>query len=549
MSYVTTRGRFIPILNNPDLKKAPHLEIIWGMGIMHKYMRLRPGLFIVAAFSLFLFPSLLLASREEAMNDTLGELESGLSVCEAAKTTVSPDKIKQMDASLKQEQAAYEIKRRYRGAEDKPKEGESLFKEKALMASLSQPIASRSEQPVAKKQQSFYQRILQVFRPKAKPVESKKSLSRNTQDQYAHALDKYDNAKDRERREQKQKSPSKIRESSGQGRVEAKTGRKSIPQRILQFFSPKPKSTELDGPASCALQDHYVYALEKYENAGEKEKKESDRENLFKPKEGSRETVEEAKRVFYISGGYNANHMHYKETRGGDTLDEDYGKLKGFYLEAGYKGAYYIPWIMGRPFVEGYYRRYDDLITYDGAWQNSLGESGPLSFEEKAEVHRFGIKVGAYRDFLKKGELFGYFDIGKRIWYRGENGVIERVLTYAEKYWWIYYGLGIGINYRILPHLSCGVDLEGMTTHKSQRKMRADLYEGATFHLGSVYGTEIKLPIKYRFWQNVSFDFTPYFTYWKIHESDTRMISGSPYVEPDSKTHIEGLLAGFSYLF
>jgi len=540
MSYVTTRGRFIPILNNPDLKKSPHLEIIQGRGIGHKHMRLKPALFIVAAFSLFLFPPLVLASREEAMNETLGQLESGLSAREPAKTTVAPDKTKQMDASLKQEQAAYEIKRRYRGTQDKTKDGESLFKEKALMESLSGSITSRSEPPVIKKPQPFYRKIWQVFTPKAKPVEPKRLASRSTTEQYASTLKEYDKAKDRERLGRRQESPAKIRESSGPGRLKAQTEGKSIPQRIWQFFTPKPESEEFGGPASTALQDHYAYALEKYDDAEEEERKEAEWENILQAKDESPKMPEENKKGFSVSMGFDVNHMHYKETRAGDTLDEDYGNLNGFYLAAGYKSPYYIPWIMGRPFVEAYYRRYDDLITYDGA-----SGLGPLSFEEKAEVHRYGIKAGAYHDFLKKCEIFGYFDLGKRIWYRGENDEVN----YAEKYWWVYFGLGTGINYKILTNLTCGVDLEGMVTHTSLRKMRSDLYEGATFRLGSVYGTEIKLPIKYQFWQNASFDFTPYFTYWRIHESDTQTISGVSYIEPDSKTHIEGILAGFSYLF
>jgi len=221
-----------------------------------------------------------------------------------------------------------------------------------------------------------------------------------------------------------------------------------------------------------------------------------------------------------------------------------YKAMEGFYFKAGYKAAGYVPWLSGRPFVEVYFRKHGDLVTYDGS-----SNLGPLSFKEKSEVQRYGIKAGVYRPFFKKGELFGYLDVGRRIWYRGENEVIEGVLTYAEKYWWMYYGLGVGASYEFFPKFFGGIEFEAMGTHKSNRKMRADLYEGARFTLGSVYGAEIKFPLKYNFWENLYFDLTPYFTYWRIHRSDIRMISGTSYYEPASATYIQGVMAGLSYLF
>jgi hypothetical protein len=248
--------------------------------------------------------------------------------------------------------------------------------------------------------------------------------------------------------------------------------------------------------------------------------------------------------TFYISGGHDANHMHYKELSGKNTLDEDYGKLRGFYITMGYKSKNYIEAILGKPFIEGYFRRYDELITYDGA-----SELGPLEFQERAVIKRFGIKFGAYKDFSTNAELCGYFDVGRRIWQRGENEVIGGALTYAEKYWWTYFGFGAGINYELVKNLRWGVEVEWMFSPEHLRKMRADLYEGGTFNLGWIYGAEVKMPIKYNLLRNISFDVTPYFTYWDIKNSDLVLINGSYYSEPDSTTHIEGLLVGLTYSF
>ena len=259
-------------------------------------------------------------------------------------------------------------------------------------------------------------------------------------------------------------------------------------------------------------------------------------------KKVSQKQAEGSKSAFYISAGHDANHMHYKEISGGDTLDEDYGKLRGIYAIAGYRGANYIKQIEARLFVEGYFKRYDALITYDGA-----AGGQPFTCEQKAVVQRFGVKLGAYRTFSERTELLYYLDIGQRIWYRGENEIIQGVLCYAERYRWVYFGLGGGINYNLLAKLSVGLDIEGMAAVDS--KMRADLYEGGTFVLKGVGGWEFKLPIKYHFLKHISFDLTPYSTWWNITRSDPVLISGTYYYEPDSHTHIEGLLVGLTCSF
>lgn len=141
-------------------------------------MRLRLGLFIVAAFSFFLFPSLLLASREEAMNETLEQLESGLSVQESTKATVSSDKIKEMDTSLHEEQAAHDITRYRQAKENLEKDGSLFKKEVSAPASSQTRISGRAPSP------------------KIKPVESKGPVSRDIQNYYAYAFKEYQKSKD-----------------------------------------------------------------------------------------------------------------------------------------------------------------------------------------------------------------------------------------------------------------------------------------------------------------------------------------------------------------
>lgn len=249
------------------------------------------------------------------------------------------------------------------------------------------------------------------------------------------------------------------------------------------------------------------------------------------------------KNRFYISGGHNANYMHYKEVDEDATLDENYGKTLGYYGRIGFKSARAIGALELMPFVEGYYLRFDGMNAYDG----SIIGGGAFAADQRAEVHRYGLKIGGYHEFSPRIESFIYFDVGRRIWYRGENETVRGVLMYAEKYYWVYIGLGGGLNYMLMPKLSIGLELEFMASPDA--KMRADLYEGGTFRLGGVAGWEIELPLRYYLLKNLSFDITPYLTFWNISESDSVLISGSSYVEPNSRTHIEGLLVGLTCIF
>ncbi|MGD0336369.1 MAG: hypothetical protein ABSB18_04640 [Candidatus Omnitrophota bacterium] len=253
---------------------------------------------------------------------------------------------------------------------------------------------------------------------------------------------------------------------------------------------------------------------------------------------------EAIKETFYISAAYDINHIHYSEWANDDKQDEDFGTQRGYYIAVGYRNPDYVEWVQGKPFVEGYFNYFSNIIHYKGA---TIGPpSVPVDADQRSRVRQYGLKVGAQRDFLDKGNILGYLDVGERIWNRGEdsgNG------DYAEKYYWTLIGFGAGMSYKIAPKLSVGFEAEWMTTLPDLRKLHADDigYGDITFKLGYVWGTEVKLPIKYYILKNLSLDITPYFTYWKIKHSDVDPNSGL--YEPDSKTHLEGVLGGFTYSF
>ncbi len=250
--------------------------------------------------------------------------------------------------------------------------------------------------------------------------------------------------------------------------------------------------------------------------------------------------------TFSISAGFNGSHMRYKELQGVDILDENRGNSGGFYLGLAFRSNNYIAEIMAKPYIEAYWRESSATIKYIGRASNGI-TTRDFSFYQNSKIRNSGLKIGGYTKFTDNGEISGYFDLGQRSWYRGKNAIVDNVIVYSEKYYWTYLGLGIGANFLFLPQFSSGIDAEWMFTPGSP-KMRANLYEGGTFGLKNVNGFEIKMPLKYYILKNLSLDLTPYFTYWKIGKSDPVKINGAYYYEPDSKTFIQGVFAGFTYI-
>ncbi|MDD5069262.1 MAG: hypothetical protein PHV17_00890 [Candidatus Omnitrophica bacterium] len=262
-----------------------------------------------------------------------------------------------------------------------------------------------------------------------------------------------------------------------------------------------------------------------------------------------------------ISGGWNFNQMKYSEYSASDSdnvIDEDYGTLNSYYFGAKYKGKNDIHEFLGKPFAELYFRRYEDKILYDG------GTSfGPFAHKTNAEVYRYGVKLGAIKDFpTMPGNFFGYFDVGHRHWNRGENELFYDsrhgiyAIKYAEQYMWTYFGFGGGLNYEPFRNFSSGLEFEMMFSGGSFTKMHSDSWgprgfvNEATYDLGDVWGLEIQLPLKYYILDGkMSFDLTPYFTYWDVERSKPLEMGVDFWYEPDSITHVEGILMGISCFF
>ncbi len=241
---------------------------------------------------------------------------------------------------------------------------------------------------------------------------------------------------------------------------------------------------------------------------------------------------------FYISGGYEGNHIHYSEWHDTDKLDEDFGNMHGFYYIAGYRSPNYYDFLMGKPYIEGYYRHYSNVIHYKGA----LIGGGPYDCDQRSKIKQFGVKLGGYTDFARPGEVYGYFDIGKRTWDRGE----DQPPDYHEKYYWPYVGMGGGLNHLFFSKLSVGMDTEVMIACRP--KMRVNTMS-ATFKLGNVWGAQVTIPLKYYILKNLSLDLTPGYAYWNIQDSDVVAVNGTPLYEPESKTNLKFLQAGITYVF
>ena len=254
--------------------------------------------------------------------------------------------------------------------------------------------------------------------------------------------------------------------------------------------------------------------------------------------------------AFYIAAAYNINHMHYSEWADGNKFDEDFGTQRGYDVAVGYRSPNYYEWARSKPFVEVYFRRFGNIIRYKGALQDGYGDTIPYNTLQRSIVQQYGLKLGGTADcFSDKGTALAYLDLGERIWHRGED---DSIYNYGEKYYWTYIGIGAGLSYRIIPKLSIGGEGEIMFAPGGLRKMHADSAGGlpdTTFSLGLVWGVELKAPIKYYLLKNLSLDVTPYFTYWKINKSNVVAVDGGYLQEPESNTHLEGLLAGFTYSF
>lgn len=253
-------------------------------------------------------------------------------------------------------------------------------------------------------------------------------------------------------------------------------------------------------------------------------------------KKPSKEKREEAMaKAFYISVAYDYNRMHFADWEGDEKWSENYGNQDGMYYAVGFRSPNALKFF-GHPFIEGYYRQYANMVHY-----KSIFADMPYDAEQRSKVKQWGAKIGSWNKISDKSEIYGYLDIGRRIWNRGEDTDLG-LADYHEKFSWYYTGLGAGINHRFFPRFSTGLEAEAMFGWGA-RDHRNDL--DITYRLGSVFGAEFKLPLKYYLLESLSFDFTPYFTFWNVDSSN---IVEDNY-KRDSYTHLEGLLVGLTYSF
>ncbi len=271
--------------------------------------------------------------------------------------------------------------------------------------------------------------------------------------------------------------------------------------------------------------------------------------STFKRKRLIKDYLDLLEGKFYFSANWYGYHLGYKEFEGDSTLDEDTGWLKGYNIKLGYISNKYLGEILCRPFIELYFRKFEGEVTYKGStWGGT-----PLEFKQKSKIYRYGAKLGGYKDLYRNLSVKGYLSAGERIWYRGENRVINGAIEYKEKYWWVYFGGGGGLEFKASENLLLGLDFEIMSAPSSLRKMHAQLGSGVTFTLGSIWGCELTFPFRYYLSKTFSLDFTPYYIYWKVDASDTQtvILSGIPVLvyEPESKSEIYGVSIGLTFNF
>ena len=253
------------------------------------------------------------------------------------------------------------------------------------------------------------------------------------------------------------------------------------------------------------------------------------------------------KQHLYFSGSWDLYYFHYGEIVNGATVDKDTGSVNGVYTKLDYLSDNYAEYFLGYPFMEAYFKYSDGKSKYDGQTQSGA----PFSFKENLEIERFGLKIGTRKYISDKRFVYGYFDVGKRVWIRGYNEIVRGVLSYREKYRWLYFGLGLGARREIGNRIVAGIEGEFMYAPRSFRKMYAELLDGNTYTLGSVWGVELTLPLHYVITKRFTFDVTPYYTFWHIGKSNTEIVTwqGIPAgyaFEPESKTYVCGVLFGLT---
>ncbi len=248
---------------------------------------------------------------------------------------------------------------------------------------------------------------------------------------------------------------------------------------------------------------------------------------------------------FYFSAGYDTNYTHYSEWSGG-KLDEDYGRQNGMLYKLGYQspGEINLNPVKIHPFIEAdLYKSFSDTLNYKGALfsPDEPGITIPYNDTQPSKIDQMDLKIGGKTMPSARWDNFIYYEAGKRTWYRGQDEGFD----YREKYFWYYNGIGGGFDYWLFPKFSIGFD--GVFEFAYSPKMHADNTQ-PTFKLGSTWEYQLKFPFKFYLTKNLSFDVTPYYNFISISQSSFVDVNSDGYglVEPNSKTHQEGLLGAIT---
>jgi len=188
-------------------------------------------------------------------------------------------------------------------------------------------------------------------------------------------------------------------------------------------------------------------------------------------------------------------------------------------------------------------------LNYDGSASTPSGVTFPFSYDSSHFFFKFEGDIGYTVPISDKLLLIPYTGYGYRYWRRGETENIRGVWTYKEIYTWNYIPVGVKLDYALDKRWSIGGNAAvhfmfggRMTAYFSEISSSLSDYE---FDLGNKPGYYIEAPVRYRFDNSWSFNFTPWYQYSEIGKSNYI----GTYHEPDSETHQYGFNLGVSYLF
>lgn len=217
--------------------------------------------------------------------------------------------------------------------------------------------------------------------------------------------------------------------------------------------------------------------------------------------------------------------------------------------ESGWLPGIYLGYEYKKP-SDVYTRLYSHIAVGDLTYDGSVLETGaPFSHDSNHFFFKFEGDIGYTVPISDKLKVIPYTGYGYRYWRRGETENIRGVWSYKEIYTWNYIPVGVKLDYAVDNRWSIGGNAAvhfmfggRMTAYLSEISTSYSDYE---FDLGNKPGYYIEAPVRYRFDNSWSLNFTPWYQYSEIGKSNYI----GTFHEPDSETHQYGFNFGVSYLF